>query len=519
MLENVPSTSFQPLQKKQFPALTERVTSENRYWHKFKAPQIYDQVAPVSHIECCPTTTGPYSFAATSSTRIHLYSPETHSIGKTLSRFQDVVYSGSFRHDGKLVVAGLASGKINVMDVGSRSILRTFEGHQRACRTTKFASDPVHLFSTSDDKTARWWDLPSQKSLQVFTGHSDYVRTCASVSPDVWATGSYDHRLKMWDVRTSGASVLDVDHGAPVESCVVAPSGSLLYSAGGNQVKVWDLLAGGALLHEFSCHQKTITKIQLDSSGTRLLSASLDGHLKVVDLSSYEVTHNFQFEHGLVTFGLSADNAQLAVGTTKNQLIVRERANIHGAAKSSSFEDPKWQNHVRSGSYKYFVRGKDAKASAEDHVVTIQQQQSKNHHRLAAHDRALRRFEYKAALDAALETRSPVIIASMLEELQLRGGLERAIGSRDEAALEPLMSFLIKYVTHPRFSSLLVEITNLICDLYFPTLGQSMGIDELFMKLHRKVNEEIKLHRDMLGLVGIMDTLMAAQSSSRTIQS
>jgi WD40 repeat protein len=52
-------------------------------------------------------------------------------------------------------------------------------------------------------------------------------------------------------------------------------------TAGGNEIKVWDILCGGKLLHTFSSHLKNITGMTFDGTGSRLLSCGLDGHVKV----------------------------------------------------------------------------------------------------------------------------------------------------------------------------------------------------------------------------------------------
>ena len=149
--------------------------------------------------------------------------------------------------------------------------------------------------SCSDDTTVRCWDLATtDNSLLTMRGHADYVRVggISRVDPSLWFTGSYDHLVKLWDIR-SGDCVQSMCHGSPLEFLLVHPSGGICFTAGmrysyctshcsvftvvgNNVVKVWDILAGGRLLASFSNHQKTITSLCFDGSYRRLLSAGLD---------------------------------------------------------------------------------------------------------------------------------------------------------------------------------------------------------------------------------------------------
>ncbi|KAI9906970.1 hypothetical protein PsorP6_003562 [Peronosclerospora sorghi] len=502
------SGEFKRLVLKQYPATKKEETAEETYWKKFHAPQELQQVGSVTHIDVSPVE--PHQVAITSSTRIHLYSTTNNEIVKTFSRFRDVVYSGTFRLDGKLLVAGGEAPHVQVLDINTRAILRSFTGHLAPIRSTRFSLDNVHVFSCSDDKTARYWDLPTGKPLALLGDHTDYVRSSAAnpSSYNVWATGSYDHTVKLWDLRTSDQAVskstLSLDHGAPVEACMIMPGGSLLFSAGSNTIKVWDILSGGRLIHSFSSHQKTITSLGLDGTGTRLMSGSLDGHLKIYDLKSFKLSHGFKFKSGVLDFGMSPTNGHVFAGTVDGILSVRRRK-----CKRSEQNDVKTrQAIIRGGTYEYFLRGKNAKPAAADFVVP-----TTRHKRIQPYDQALRKFTYKKALNEALDTRSPVIVASMLEELRLRSGLKRALGGRDEESLEPLLAFLIKYVTDPRYASLLLHVCGIVCDLYASKLSQSMLVDSLFMKLLEKLNEELRDQKQVLGVVGMMDSLMAAQSN------
>ena len=65
--------------------------------------------------------------------------------------------------------------------------------------------------------------------------------------------------------------MLSVDHGWPVEAVICSANGAVLVSAGGPVVKataaaapvsrgqMWDVAAGGRLLHSCSHHQKAVS--------------------------------------------------------------------------------------------------------------------------------------------------------------------------------------------------------------------------------------------------------------------
>ena len=87
--------------------------------------------------------------------------------------------------------------------------------------------------SCSDDTTVRCWDLATSTSVVTMRGHADYIRTGGISQSDgsLWFTGSYDHLVKLWDIRT-GECVQSLCHGAPLECILIHPAGSICFSAG-----------------------------------------------------------------------------------------------------------------------------------------------------------------------------------------------------------------------------------------------------------------------------------------------
>ena len=82
-------------------------------------------------------------------------------------------------------------------------------------------------------------------------------------------------------------------HGCPVECVLMLPNGTMLVTAGGNEVKIWDLLSGGnRLLKTISAHNKTVTNLSLARDQTRLVTTSLDRQLKFHEISTFKTVHS-----------------------------------------------------------------------------------------------------------------------------------------------------------------------------------------------------------------------------------
>ncbi|KAI9318662.1 WD40-repeat-containing domain protein [Dichotomocladium elegans] len=490
---------YQKLVINKNPRLLFRETPEAKYWRRFKNPILIKEYGAVSSIDFSPIS--PYDFAISSSARVQIYSSKTHTPKKTISRFKDIAYSASFRQDGKLIVAGDATGLVQMFDINSRAILRTFREHNLPVHVTKFSSDKTHILSASDDRTVRLWDIPSETSVNVFEDHEDYVRAgvVSDDNPNLILTGSYDQTVRLWDTRQNEC-VVTMQHGAPVESILMYPGGGAVVSAGGPTMKVWDLLAGGRCIQTVSAHQKTVTSMCFDSSASRILTGSLDHHVKVFNVQDYKVVHSIKYSAPVMSVGLSPDDTHLVAGMANGYLSIRKReVKSQEKALKSQKED-----YIRSGTYRYFMSGK---TNVPDQDAFVVERARRN--KLKQYDKYLKKFEYHNALDEVLRIRNTGVTAAMLQELIHRGGLESALSGRDDVGLEPLVTFLIRYINQPRYTNLLADVAEVLLDIYAPVVGQSPLIDDLLTQLSFRVNREVDLQKDLIHCMGILDMLFA----------
>uniref|UniRef100_A0A2K6KRW6 U3 small nucleolar RNA-associated protein 15 homolog n=1 Tax=Rhinopithecus bieti TaxID=61621 RepID=A0A2K6KRW6_RHIBE len=373
--------------------------------------------------------------------------------------------------------------------------LRSF----RAVHTVDFTADKYHVVSGADDYTVKLWDIPNSKEILTFKEHSDYVRCgCASkLNPDLFITGSYDHTVKMFDARTN-TSVLSVEHGQPVESVLLFPSGGLLVSAGGRYVKVWDMLKGGQLLVSLKNHHKTVTCLCLSSSGQRLLSGSLDRKVKVYSTTSYKVVHSFDYAASILSLALAHEDETIVVGMTNGILSVKHRKS---EAKKESIP------RRRRPAYRTFIKGKNYMKQRDDILIN---RPAKKH--LELYDRDLKHFRISKALDRVLDPtctiKTPEITVSIIKELNRRGVLANALAGRDEKEISHVLNFLIRHLSQPRFAPVLINAAEIIIDIYLPVIGQSPVVDKSFAT-SRTCRKEIDYQRELLETLGMMDMLFA----------
>lgn len=428
-----------------------------------------------------------------------------------MSRFKEVAYSARYRSDGQLIVAGGEEGAIRVFDAHNRSLLRTFaDAHKRPIHVTRFSPNNHHILAGSDDCTVTGWDLQGQSSLFTLTGHKDQVRTglVSPTSEHLWISGSHDHTVKVWDTR-SLECLATLEHQAPIEDVVMLPGGSILLSAAGNEVKVWDLLAGFRLLETLNAHQKAVTSLSYDPSRSRLFTSSLDSTVKVFDTNTYKIIHVIKYPAPVLCAGVSPQNTHLVTGMSDGMLSIRHRViRLQEEAKLKSFALPTngvGKRELPVINRQFLFRGQDYTGGSNDYKIERTKKQ-----RLRKYDQHLRKFQYKKALDAALETNDPIIISSLFEEFIRRQALSVPLSGRNEVTLKPLLIFCVKHCRNPKYTASVLPIANHILDLYAPTIGLSPSIDQLYLKLQARVKDEIEFQKQLMSLMGIFETLFAS---------
>ncbi|KAI1350329.1 WD40-repeat-containing domain protein [Xylaria sp. FL0043] len=524
-----------PLQQLKLPAGPSVVTAEQKYWRTFKNQLVIPTPTevPVTHITApIANSTGDNNdlFAVTAGPRVQIYSVRTRKLIKTFTRFGDNARSGEIRRDGRILVAGEDSGRIQVFDIKSRAILKTWTHHKQPTWTTKFSpTDLTTLMSASDDRSVRLWDLPSSESTSVFLGHSDYVRSGAFIPgtmSNLLVSGSYDNTVRLWDPRTpsSSSSVMVFKHQAPIEDVLPLASGTTVLASAGNQISVLDLVAAKPR-HVITNHQKTVTSLSVASNGRRVVSGSLDGHIKIYETTGWNVVAGAKYPSPIlavriITAGANDDDRHLAVGMQSGVLSLRTR--LTGPEATRERQREKEMEALLAGTIATHDKAKNKRkkqaaatkrlemvGEGADVIIANDLSRPKREHQW---QKLLRHGNFRGALDYVLNPTSkgygPLTVLTLLVALRHRSALRDALEGRDEVSVQPILKWVALHIVDPRYVSVCTDVATHLLDLYAEFADDSAELAAAFRLLYRRVKLEVERAQKAIQTSGMLDSLL-----------
>jgi WD40 repeat protein len=206
-----------------------------------------------------------------------------------------------------------SGARVLAADARARGLAVVLRGHRAGMNRIDFFPDGRRLATTSDDHTARLWDLEGNE-IAVLEGHTDEVWGL-DLSPDgrFVATGSKDHTLRLWDVE-SGAQSTVASFEAGVKDVVFSPDGRLLFATNSAEVLVWDRATGEFRLRALVPAARHFPLLSERASAVLRLQA---GRIERIDLDTGDVASlPMAFEpHAIATH---PGRELLAVGTLQN---------------------------------------------------------------------------------------------------------------------------------------------------------------------------------------------------------
>ncbi|EDW44651.1 U3 small nucleolar RNA-associated protein 15 homolog [Drosophila sechellia] len=495
--------SFLPLNTRRFQQRAQVETPDTVTWDRLAEPEILKEHNTIDYLDFSPTD--PDNFVVTCSVRVQIYNLVTMLVVNNLSRFQKTAYGATFRQDGRLLAAGDEEGHVKLFDTTSRNILRLFKGHTAPVHRTFFTADKLHLASFGDDKSVRLWDVANEKVVQTYEDtHTDYVRAGAMhpQAGHMFVSGGYDGKINLYDTRAETAVQRTLDHGAPVESMLFLPNGSIFVSAGGRQVRVWDLISGCRLLTMMSQHHKTVTCLRLGSDIRRLLSGGLDRHVKIYDVSTYKTVKTLTYPNAVVSMAVANGDQAVVAGMVDGLVSIRR---MMVDSKPSDLKK------IRADSArKYFTSKKRTNNTQEvDHTIKDRVKGPG----LKYYDVQLRMFNHKKALDDVMNAQKmgnqPELVVAVITDLLHRGSLGKALTGRQEAVYVRFIDFICNHLGETRFIRPLMMAARTVMDVFEQRLvAYSQKLMKALQRLSLAMQEEVRLTAELMRMKGAVNMLI-----------
>ena len=192
---------------------------------------------------------------------------------------------------GRALSAG-ADGLLKVWDLASGKELLTLRGHAGAAQCCAIFPGGQRVISGGADGTLRLWELDRGKQLQCLTDGDHAVLSCCLLADGRLISAAADRVLRLWDLTTGQVVLRRKGHNSPVSTLLPLHDGRLVSASLDGTVGVWtdfDTGPGPAaaappalLIRGHSDGVSTCAELP----GGRLLTGSLDGSLRISRLDN-----------------------------------------------------------------------------------------------------------------------------------------------------------------------------------------------------------------------------------------
>ena len=201
---------------------------------------------------------------------------------------QGIVRSLCFEPGNDIILLSANSGEntIKIWDTTKGINIHSLEGHNSDVNSVKWSNDSQLFASCGLDKTVRFWDIREHKNINILSaikyadindiavfsknnstivavGHADglmtiwdYAKQCVikeiyehneqirsvAFSPDgkYLLSGSFDNKIKIYDINNNFCNIGEIEHGDKVVSCKWHPEIPLIVSTSADKTaRVW----------------------------------------------------------------------------------------------------------------------------------------------------------------------------------------------------------------------------------------------------------------------------------------
>lgn len=230
---------------------------------------------------------------------LQLWERQTGKKLRTFDRSSNYYTSVAFSPSGKTLASGEYieyKTRIDLWDVQSGALQRSLTGvGNTQVRTLVFSPDGITLASGGNDKTIRYWDVPTGKLLGTFTMPEEVYTVSFSSDGSVLNGGDRAGTLQQWNIRT----------GKLLRTLLANP-----------QNELWD--------------QGMFYPVAFSSDGKLMARADADKNVRLWSLRTGELLLSWPGHHELAhSIAFSPNNQLLATAGGSGQKLLTTGSSLH----------------------------------------------------------------------------------------------------------------------------------------------------------------------------------------------
>lgn len=180
--------------------------------------------------------------------------------------------------------------QVKCWDLETNKVVRSYHGHLSGVYCLTLHPKLDILATGGRDSVVRLWDCRTKAQIHVLEGHTNVISSVISQEYEPqFISGSHDHMVRLWDVGTGKAIETLTNHKKSVRAMSFHPDEYTFASAASDNLKVWKC-PEGEFLRNVSGHNAIVNDIAINQDNV-MVSCADDGSMYFWDWKS---GYNFQ---------------------------------------------------------------------------------------------------------------------------------------------------------------------------------------------------------------------------------